>query len=141
MGLFLDSGFYLALINPQDRFYDRAGLLMNQIKSGKFGRIYTSVFVMSETATLVGVRTHNNPKILKGLYSLFIGENKIAVYYRSSKIIEEKAWHLYLKINMNPQKKTVSFVDCTNIIFCQKYQLENILSFDSHFDGWINRIK
>ena len=41
---------------------------------------------------------------------------------------------------VDSKKKTVSFVDCSNIIFCRERNIEYILSFDSHFDSWISRI-
>ncbi|MHA1672466.1 MAG: type II toxin-antitoxin system VapC family toxin [Promethearchaeota archaeon] len=140
MAIFLDSGFYLGLINPKDQFYLRSIELLHDLQSGKFGRIYTSIYVMGETATLVGVRTHNNSIILEGIYNYFSGETQIGLLFRSSKEIEDEAWKLFLKINNDSKKKTVSFVDCSNIIFCRERNIEHILSFDSYFDSWISRI-
>ena len=47
-----------------------------------------------------------------------------------------------IKININKKKseKIMSFVDVSSIILCKTHQIDKIVSFDSHFDGFLERI-
>ena len=140
MGIFVDTNFYISLIDPHDFNYDRSLELLKDLKTGKYGRIYTSIYVMAESATLLSVRIKNQAPPYDLMEDLFIGKTQFALMLRSSENDEKEAWILFKKINTNRKLKIISFVDCTNIIFCKKYQCDNILSFDRHFDGIINRI-
>ena len=110
------------------------------LASGKYGQIITSNLVMSETMTLVSARTNNNPIALEDVKNLFFGETNFFLKMQSTSEIEKQIAELFCKINKGNTKDRVSFVDCSNIEFCKHYRIENILSFDKHFDGWLNRV-
>jgi uncharacterized protein len=142
MGIFLDSGFYLGMIHLKDENHKRAIELLSEMRSGRFGQIYTSNHIMDETATLVAIRTLKNTTAINKIRSYFSGDMQIASILRLEPNEEEAAWNLFEKINRNSKDKSeiISFTDCTNIVCCQQYQIEFILSFDDHFDGWITRV-
>ena len=140
MAIFLDTGFFLGLIHSKDKNFNRAQELLIEIQTGKFGQIYSSRLIMAETATLVAVRTHKNPKALKKAKSLFIGDLQIATILPLTEIVEKKTWDIFIKANSygNPSKKKIlSFVDCSNISICKEHGIENIIAFDGDFDGWL----
>jgi len=60
LAIFLDTGYYYALLSPFDEHHKRANELFKEISSGKYGQIYTSTMIISETGMLVLVRTHGN---------------------------------------------------------------------------------
>ncbi|MHA1380449.1 MAG: type II toxin-antitoxin system VapC family toxin [Candidatus Helarchaeota archaeon] len=144
MGIFLDTGFYLGLIHPKDVNHERSKQLLDELKTGKFGQIYTSNLIMTESVTLVAIRTKKHPKAMKRIKELFIDDFQIAILLRSDLEIEKKTWEIFLKINKETntveKSKTISFTDCSNISLCRHYNIDNIISFDSHFDGWLTRI-
>ncbi len=140
MAIFLDTGFFLGLVYPNDPYYKRSEELLNILKTGKFGQIFTSTYIIAETLTLVAVRTKNNSVVLKEIEDFFKGSKQIARILRPDEKIESETLKLFLKINKNPKKKIVSFVDCSNIIFCRKRAIENILAYDRHFDPWLTRV-
>ena len=140
MGIFLDTGFFLALVDSKDSHHNRATEFLDILATGKYGQIHTSNFVMSETMTIVSARTDNNPIALEEIKDIFIGETNFFLIMQSTKELEKKTIELFLKINKDNRKERVSFVDCSNIEFCERFAIENILSFDKHFDGWVNRI-
>jgi predicted nucleic acid-binding protein len=144
MGIFLDTGFYMGLISKLDENHKKSIKILTEMKSGEYGQIYTSNFVMAESAVLVAIRTDRNSKAIEKLKQLFIGKLKIATILRTDEELEEKIWSLFEKVNCNPEKKKnsklVSFVDCSNIILCQNHGIDKIATFDPHFKPWLQII-
>ncbi|MHA1783787.1 MAG: type II toxin-antitoxin system VapC family toxin [Candidatus Helarchaeota archaeon] len=140
MAIFLDTGFYMGLVDPNDKHYNRSLELLKELQTGKYGQIYTSTFVMAESATLIGVRTKKHPKAMKTIQNYFSGSDKIAIILRFNEEHEKDTWETFHKINKTIKPKIVSFVDCANIVLCKHYSIEHILAYDEHFDGWVTRI-
>ncbi len=140
MAIFLDTGFFIGLVNPKDTHYKRSAELLNLLKTGKYGQIFTSTYILAETLTLVGVRTRNNSIAFKEVDDFFKGDKKIARILRPDDQIENDTLKLFLKVNKQSKTKTVSFVDCSNIIFCRKRAIDNILAYDRHFNAWLSRL-
>jgi predicted nucleic acid-binding protein len=140
MGIFLDTGFYMGLIDPTDDHYNRSLEILSELQTGKFGQIFTSSFVMAESATLVASRTKKDPQAIREIRNFFIGNEQIALILRANEEIESDAWVIFQKLNLRIKNKVVSYIDCTNIAFCKKYLLDNILSFDPHYNSWLTRI-
>lgn len=142
MGIFLDTSFYLGLIHKKDENHERSKKLLLELESGMYGRIYTSNFIMSEAATVTLIRTRNNFYAIHKIRELFIGDSQIGTILRLDEHDEKESWDLFEKMNASKKENAdfVSFVDCTNIICTKRFQIEYILAFDKHFDGWIKRI-
>jgi predicted nucleic acid-binding protein len=142
MAIFLDSGFYLGLMHKQDKHNERAREWLQKIRTGLFGQVYTSNFVMAEAATIVASRTKGNPVAIEKTRQLFTGELQIASIIRVSEDDERNAWDLFSKLSKtkewSSEEGIVSFVDCTCIILCQSHGIEHIASFDGHFKPWLN---
>jgi len=140
VAIFLDTGFYLGLIHSKDKNFIRAQELLIEIQTGKFGQIYSSRLIMAETATIVAVRTHKNPKSLKKARDLFIGDLQIATLLPLTEITEKITWDIFIKTNSTKEsskKKILSFVDSSNIALCKEHEIKNILAFDGDFKGWL----
>ncbi|MHA1475313.1 MAG: PIN domain-containing protein [Promethearchaeota archaeon] len=144
VAIFLDTGFYLGLIHSKDHNYDRAQELLIEIQTGKYGQIYSSRLIMAETATIVAVRTRKNPKLLKEVKDLFIGDLQIATLLLLTETTEKKTWDIFIKANSSKEpskKKILSFVDSSNIALCNEHGIKNIIAFDGDFKGWLDVIK
>jgi len=142
MGVFLDTSFYLSLVHPKDVNAKRGGEILKVLSTGKYGLVYTTNYIMVESATLVVARTLGNSTILADLESILFGEDKIAEFITIAPEIETETWNLFKKINVNvkDRKKIMSFVDISSIVICQQNQLDYIISFDEHFDSFLTRI-
>ncbi|HME54518.1 MAG TPA: PIN domain-containing protein [Candidatus Lokiarchaeia archaeon] len=138
MAVLLDTGLYIALIDPSDAHYQRAPEILKEIKTGIHGQPYTTSFVMAEAATLVAIRTKKNIEAMHVIKSFFVGDARIASLLRPSETTENKAWDLFLKINSNTKKQPVSFVDCLNIIIAEQHHIGVMVTFDNHFESWIH---
>jgi predicted nucleic acid-binding protein len=139
--ILLDTGFYTALLDPTDKYYARAPEILAEIRSGALGRAYTTSFVMAESATLIAIRSRKNSIAIDGMRNLFLGEDCIALLLRPSESTEAKAWDLFVKINQDKKDRTMSFVDCTNVILAQQHHIRAIVAFDGHYDAWIRCIR
>jgi predicted nucleic acid-binding protein len=140
VAILLDTGFYLGLTHPKDEYHTQSINLLKVLKTGKYGQVFTSNFIMAESATIVALRTNNNLQAIQTIREFFFGTGQIAIILRLNEDIEREIWALFQKINTPKAKKAVSFVDCSNIILCHYYSLEHILSYDPHFDGFLSRI-
>ena len=144
MAIFLDTGFFLGLIHAKDANFQRAQELLIDIQTGIYGQIYSSRLVMAETATIVAVRTHQNPKALKKARGLFTGNLQIATILSLTETTEEDTWNIFIKANSTEKppkkKKILSFVDCSNVALCKEHGIEKIAAFDGDFKGWLEVI-
>ena len=142
MAIFLDTGFYLGLIHKKDVNYTRAHEWLIQIRTGIYGQLYTSNYVLAEGATLVASRTNGNPKAISKFLDLLNGSLRIATLFHVSEEEEGAALNLFQKMASSNELITeegiVSFVDCTIIIACKQRDIEYIASFDGHFKGWLS---
>ncbi|OLS14912.1 MAG: putative nucleic acid-binding protein, contains PIN domain [Promethearchaeota archaeon CR_4] len=135
MAIFLDTGFYLGLVHSKDAHHEQSKSILNKVKAGIFGRLYTFNYVMVETATLAGSRSGNDERVINNTQRYFIGDLILAVSIRPTGNDDEKTWDLFRKVNSGNKEKIISFVVCSNLILCKRYQIDQIVSYDGHFEG------
>ena len=142
MGIFLDTNFFLGLLHPKDPNADRSNEILLELKTGKYGLLYTSNLIIGEVATLAFLRTKGNYDILDDLHELIWGDNKIASRLEVTEPLEYETWDLFLKINkdLKGKKGFMSFVDLSIVVLAKHKKIDFLVSFDEHFDGLINRI-
>lgn len=142
MGVFLDTGFYLGLCHPKDKYAEQSEHILKELATGNYGVLYTSYFIINEVATLAAVRSKNDLKVFNHLEKLLWGSEKIASILPFEEDIEQEIWELFKKVNSTDlkHKKSMSFTDISSIILCKTHQIEYIVSFDTHFDGFLKRI-
>ena len=142
IGVFIDTGFYLGLCHPKDKYFTKSKRILNILTKGEYGLLYTSILIISEATTLAAVRSNNNIKILNHLSTLTWGKDKIASFLPFDTEFGLETWNLFKKINTIDLKneKPMSFVDISSVILCKHHQIDKIVSFDSHFDRFLERI-
>lgn len=143
MGVFLDTGFYLGLCHPKDQRADKSEKILKLLSEGEYGLLYSSNLIVTEVTTLAAVRSNNNINVLNHLENLIWGKQKIATILHFESYLESETWELFKKINAIDLKdsRPMSFVDIASIILCQHHQINNIVSFDPHFDRFLGKIK
>jgi len=142
IAVFLDTGFFIGLCHPKDNYATQCETIFKKLSKGIYGLLYTSSLIISEASTLLAVRTNNNENILNLFGKYLWGERKIATILPYKQSLETKIWDLFKKVNTTDLRgeKPMSFVDISSVILCQGHQINNIVSFDSHFDRFLNRI-
>jgi len=143
MGVFLDTGFYLGLCHPKDLHAQESEKILKLLSTGEHGLLYSSNLIISEVTTLAAVRSNNNVNVLNHLGNLIWGKQKIATVLHFESYLESETWELFKKINTIDLKdsRPMSFVDVSSIILCQHHQIDKIISFDPHFDRFLEKIK
>ena len=143
MGVFLDTGFYLGLCHPKDQHAQESEKILKSLSMGEHGLLYTSNLIISEVTTLAAVRSNNNVNVLNHLGNLIWGKPKIATVLHFESYLESETWELFKKINTIDLKdsRPMSFVDVSSIVLCQQHQIDKIVSFDPHFDRFLEKIK
>ena len=139
MAILLDTGFYFGLLSIKDQHHQQTQSIAEDLITMKYGKIYTSNFILDESLTLINIRTKGKRlDLLEKMKKLFLGSLAIA-----NLLSIENSW---LESIYNLQKKLsvpgvpVSFTDASNIILCQNYEIKNLVSFDKHYSGFLNVI-
>jgi len=133
MGVFIDTGVFVALRNADDELHQRSKELMKRALKAEFGRIYTSDYIIDEAITTALGRTRRHD--LATDIGKYIIESPRITKLWTSKEIFETAWQKFKTL----KDKTLSFTDCATLAHIEKNQIKQILSFDSGFDGLIQR--
>ena len=134
MTVFIDTGIFVALRNADDELHTRSKELMKRALKAEFGRIYTSDYIIDEDITTALVRTRRHDLALD--IGKYIIESPRITKLWITKEIFELAWQKFQTLKDKP----LSFTDCTTLAHIQKNRIKQILSFDSGFDGLVQRI-
>jgi hypothetical protein len=134
MTIFIDTGIFIALRNADDEQHQRSKELMKKALKAEYGRIYTSDYIIDEAVTTALVRTRRHDLAVDvGKYIL---ESPRITKLWTTREIFELAWQKFKAFKDKP----LSFTDSTTLAHIQKNQIKKILSFDSGFDGLVQRI-
>ncbi len=134
MSIFIDTGIFVALRNAADRDHQRAKELMKRVLRAEFGAIYTSDYVIDEAITTALARTKRLELAIDvGEYVLSSPRIK---KLRVSEDVFNAAWERFKSLKERP----MSFTDCTSLALMEKSGIGRIASFDSGFDGLVERI-
>lgn len=141
-GVFLDTGFFVALANASDRDHEEMVSLSDRVRSGEFGQPYTSDFVFDEAVTTALVRTGRMSKAIEiGRLILGYEKEKISPLAKLLRVDEgafSKAWENFTSPKF--KEKQLSFTDHTIVAQMKELGIETLASMDSGFDGLVSRI-
>ena len=121
MKFLIDSDFLIALIKQDDNNHQKA---IEKLKNLQNEIIYTNLFVVAETATVLSYKVSHNAakKFLKSI------RYNISALPINNDIIAEAD-----KIFISQNKNRTSWIDCLNIAMINYYKLDGILSFDKFY--------
>jgi predicted nucleic acid-binding protein len=128
MKYLLDSDFLYALYRLDDASHEKAVNIFKKVDKDDLNVLN---LVIQESTTLVAKRIDMDRARI-----FFDSVNKIQrQIIVLNKEIEKLVWKMFLK----QTKKGSSFIDCANLVVCQKYKLDGILSFDEFYSN--SRVK
>ena len=134
MAVFIDTGIFVALRNADDEFHVRSKGLMKRALKGEFGRIFTSDYVIDEAITTALARTRRHELAIDvGRY--IIESPRISKLWTTRDIFDA-AWGRFQTFRDRP----MSFSDCVSLSHLEKNGVKQMMSFDSGFDGLIQRL-
>ncbi len=123
--VFVDTGFFKALLDPQDDFHKEASTVSFVLEKNQT-KLITSNYILDELYTLLRVR--RGLDVAKKLRELvFSGDRNVQVV-RVQADDEANAWKLFLN-----NWSGLSFTDCTSFAVMKRLGLKEAASFDEHF--------
>jgi len=134
MTIFIDTGIFIGIRNADDEFHTRSKELMKKALKAEFGRIYTSDYIIDEVITTALVRTRRHDLAID--IGKYIIESPRITKLWTTKDIFNTAWQNFKAFKDKP----LSFTDCTTLAHIEKNHVKQIISFDSDFDGLVERI-
>ena len=134
MAVFIDTSVFVALRNADDELHIRSKELVKRALEGEFGRIFTSDYIIDEAVTTALARTRkHNLAVDVGKYIL---ESPRIIKLWTTRDAFDLAWKKFQTFKDKP----MSFTDCVTIAQMEKNGIKQIISFDSDFNGLIQRI-
>jgi len=133
MTIFIDACVFVALRNADDEQHQRSRELMKRALKAEFGAVYTSDYIIDEAITTALIRTRRHDLAID--IGKYIIESPRMNKLWTTKEIFELAWQKFQAL-----KDKLSFTDCTTVAHIEKNGIKQILSFDSGFDGLIQRV-
>ncbi|KXB01146.1 hypothetical protein AKJ41_02580 [candidate division MSBL1 archaeon SCGC-AAA259O05] len=134
MSIFLDTGIFIAERNADDKRHSRGEELMKSILKNDYGKAYTSDYVVDEAITLMLMRTKRH-KLATDIGEYVLDSPRIRIL-RVTEEIFDSAWRKFRSFEESP----ISFTDCTTLALMEERRIEKLASFDSGFDGLVERI-
>ena len=134
MAVFIDTGVFVALRNADDELHARSRELMKKALKGEYGRTYTSDYVIDEAITTALVRTRRHDLAVD--IGKYIIESPRITKLWTTKEAFDLAWEKFKAFADKP----LSFSDCVSLALMEKNRVNQMMSFDSGFDGLVQRI-
>jgi len=134
LAVFIDTGIFVALRNADDKFHTKSKELIEKALKGKFGRIFTSDYVIDEAVTTALVRTRRHD-LAVDIGKYIIESPRITKLWTIEENFD-RAWQKFKTFKDKP----LSFSDCVSLALMEKNRIKQIMSFDSGFDGLTQRI-
>lgn len=138
MTTFLDSNFFIALLNTRDEKHEEAKNKLITLKDTKFGSLVTTDYVVDEVITTIWGQTHRKD-LVKKAYSLICQTPRFVQFKKISLDHLTLTWEKWVQLAEWP-KRPLSFTDCTILAFMELENVEYLLTFDSEFNGLVKTV-
>lgn len=138
MSVFIDTGVFYAHHDVEAERHEEAVVLFDRILDGEYGQPVTSDYILDEAVTLTRVRTESFTAA-SSLAKRICGTNPYPavvelVYTDPSDITAAlDVYHRYADHDL-------SFTDAMTLALCESRGFDAVCSFDSDFDGLVERI-
>lgn len=123
--VFVDTGPWIALMDPHDQWREPALRIMNRLKAEKRLLITSNLVLMEAYSGLVG---RIERSAIAKLRMAVKTSNSIKVE-RVDAFLEDLAWQIFMQYS----DKTIGMVDCTSFALMEQLHLSQAFTFDRHF--------
>lgn len=123
--IFVDSGFWIALIHPPDQYHVQARAIWREVLIDRWSTATTN-WTLYETITYFNCSVHRHDLAIQALE--FVSRLSEIV-----RIEEAKLERRSLEIFRTHSDKRWSMVDCANFACIEQRQCEYALAFDNNF--------
>lgn len=124
--IFVDTGAWIALLNPRDQHHHDAVAVYNDLQQI---RLLTTDYVIDETVTRLIYDT-NHALAVEFLDRIeLLEETEILTIAEIDKNVFEAAKTLFRQYD----SVQLSFTDCTSFVICRVHNISEAFGFDRHF--------
>ena len=93
MSIFLDSNFFIALLNTRDNNHNLAKNVLKKLKGTKYGNRYVSDYVLDEVITGLWKFTKKKKLVVKG-YDLIVNKPEFVIFTKFPQNSIRLAWEI-----------------------------------------------
>lgn len=139
MSVFVDTGVLYAHHDSDAERHERAVTAMDSLLDGTYGQPYVSDHVLDEAVTLTRVRT-GSFGAAEAIARRILGEDPYPTVFT---LVDTDSDHLRagLETFRRYDDHDLSFTDAVSISLCDQLGIDAVLSFDSDFDGLVDRLE
>jgi predicted nucleic acid-binding protein len=123
----VDTGAWKALVDAKDRFHRPVQEEFDRLREKKVP-LYTTDYVISETLTLLRIRSGLGHKVAIQFGEMVRASQVVQTYFVSADLFYQ-AWEIFRRY----QDKDFSFVDCTSFALMEEQKIVEALTLDIHF--------
>ncbi|MBW6473853.1 MAG: PIN domain-containing protein [Anaerolineaceae bacterium] len=123
MSIFIDTSAFLALLNKDDHFHQKAKSTWEEINLSE-DYLICSNYVIVETISLLQKRF--------GIDALRIFENEVRPIIDII-WVDQTIHHAGMVVVLTTNHRKLSLVDCTSFEVLRTLQIEKVFTFDPHF--------
>lgn len=123
--VYVDSSMWKALIDLNDNFYHRAGIIWKSLEKENV-RLLTTNYILDESLTLI--RKRCGIKAIKLFRDHLVSDWKSVKINRVTIADEANAWNWFLN-----DWSDLSFTDCISFAVMKRLALKRVATFDRHF--------
>ena len=138
MSVFIDTGVFYAHHDTDAERHNTAVGLVDAILGGEYGQPYTSDYVLDEAVTLTRART-DSVTDAETIANRIRGNDPypqiVEMIYTTPESVSAG-----LETFRRYDDHDLSFTDAMSIATCEKRDIDTIGSFDSDFDGIVERV-
>jgi predicted nucleic acid-binding protein len=138
MSVFVDTGVFFAHHDTDAEHHDRAVDAFDELLDGEYGQPYTNDYVLDETVTLT--RTTGSFEATDAVARRILGEKPFP-HVVEMLHIEPDDVRASLDTLRRYDDHDLSFTDATIITQCESRGIDAVLSFDTDFDGLVDRVE
>jgi len=139
MSVFVDTGVFFAHHDTDAARHDHAVDAFDALLDGEYGQPYTNDYVFDETVTLTRART-GSFEAANTVASRILGEEPFPRVFELLHVQPDDV-HASLEAFRRYDDHDLSFTDASIVALCESHGIDAVLSFDTDFDGLIDRIE
>ncbi|MDS0300734.1 PIN domain-containing protein [Halogeometricum sp. S1BR25-6] len=139
MSVFVDTGVFFAHHDTDADRHDQAVSAFEELLDGEHGQPYTNDYVFDETVTFTRART-GSFKAADIVASRILGEDSFPHVFEMLHV-EPDDVRTSLETFRRYDDHDLSFTDATIVTLCDSRGIDAVLSFDTDFDGLVERIE
>ena len=123
--VFVDTGPWIALVDPRDQWHRQAQTVLAQLQASRQPLVTSNLILMETYTGLVG-RVERS--VIARFRETLHASRQISIQ-RVDALTEELAWELFLRYD----DKRVSMVDCASFATMEQLGIQVAFAFDRHF--------